>query len=649
MKQIGDEKMKSAIKLFKAVPIANKNKISNDYIMKKTMGHGFIFTPEVLNNYSNIELEKLIKLVDEEYGMDGERANNTFHKSWEKVKNASMEQLVMEQIVHYITTYGFESLGIYDKDSVYIPSEKLEIPDLDVEGFNFIVIKGLTKPEFKEKLITFLQSGIALAEDTKKAVVDICLFVDITTDEIQQIKNKEVRVTLYDFLDKIPEEPIEFLRYAIYKSIGKTLLIKDKTTLEEIKSKENFDVLALFYKYRNNYGLEKLATIFYRFKPIFLAFKSDTNKQMNSYINKIRKLAKKYHKPMPSDYLNDITGMIKNGVSIDNELLNNKLSKANLFRRIRLAYALHYRTKENADSILYRIRNGKSYSTDFNFQQKEKADEALNIVLDSIIKDVSKNVFGKKIYIPDYITYTLPATEKQFTGNFPSGTCIKTTDDMLVGVHWANVEEQRVDLDLSLVSISEKIGWDSKYRNSDRSILFSGDLVDAPLPKGASELYYISGKDNDAYMMFLNYYNYNEDISVPFKIMVAKQEVNEFNENYTINPNNILSVSKTAIDKKQKALGFVVTDNDEYRFYFNELNIGESITSSEKPYVMDTIKYLTNYYTNMISLNDILSKAGAIIVTDKDKAEECDINLSPDNVDKEIIISLLKVKRNERK
>ncbi len=81
-----------------------------------------------------------------------------------------------------------------------------------------------------------------------------------------------------------------------------------------------------------------------------------------------------------------------------------------MWRKIRLAYALKFRTKD-VDSILYRIRNGKAYAMDFFFGDKERAKTILAIVLDSIVEDIVKNVKGKKIYIPDYINYSLPATE----------------------------------------------------------------------------------------------------------------------------------------------------------------------------------------------------------------------------------------------
>ena len=46
---------------------------------------------------------------------------------------------------------------------------------------------------------------------------------------------------------------------------------------------------------------------------------------------------------------------------------------------------------------------------------------------------------------------------------------------MIFGVNWFNTNNNRIDLDISLVSAEiGKIGWDASYRSEDRGILFSG-------------------------------------------------------------------------------------------------------------------------------------------------------------------------------
>ena len=137
--------MKSTIRLFKAVPIAvRKKKDTHPFLLENTIKRGFLLSPEVVYNYSVDELSKLVNVIAEEIGLSPTQMNSSFHKSWAKVRDSSLFQLVVEQVLHYITTYGFEELGIYDKDTVYIPREKLEIPDLE-DGIRLTIIRGYTK------------------------------------------------------------------------------------------------------------------------------------------------------------------------------------------------------------------------------------------------------------------------------------------------------------------------------------------------------------------------------------------------------------------------------------------------------------------------------------------------------------------------
>ena len=628
--------MKSTLKLFKAMPIKeNKARDTPEKILRETIKYGFVFSPEVVYNYPDTELWDIIKTIKKEIGVSAEEINSSFHKSWNKVKYSSIEQLVFEQIIHYFTTYGAELFGVYDEDSVYIPNERLDLPNIDIDGFKFIVIKGYTKEQLKDKVLKLLKSGIALKEDTKADILDVCLFTEITNDEIVNIRNKEVRAMLYDFLDTIPEDPVEFLRYMVYRATESSLLIKSKDIIEQIKMRENIDILALMIRYKNKYGLERLAEIFLRFKPIFLAFK--THSQLNHLINRLRKLSDKYHKPMKEDYLNSITSKIKSGEYITPARLYLALDDVNIFRKIRLAYALKYRTNENADSIMYKIRNGKSFVKDFNFPNKDKAENVLGLVLDVISDDIAKNVKGKKIYYPDNINYTLPATEKQFTGNYPTGSYVSIPKDMVAGIYWKDQNGHRIDLDLSLMSLKMgKVGWDRNYRNSDRSVLFSGDVTAAP--NGASELFYVGKNDEDHMLMQLNYYNYHSDIPVPFKIIVAHEKADSMGKNHMVDPNNIVCATKTIIDTKQKVLGLITTSPDETRFYFNETSLGNMITSRVSDVTMKARKYLVEYFKDMINLREVLDNAGAIFVDDP---EECDIDLSPENLEKDTIIELL--------
>ncbi|MBD3404644.1 MAG: hypothetical protein GF411_00735, partial [Candidatus Lokiarchaeota archaeon] len=151
--------MKSTIRLFSAVPIReNRTKHASQSILETTVRRGFVFSPEVIHNYSEEQLHELVQIIETEIGLTPEQMNNTFQKSWGKVRDVSMYQLVIEQLIHYFTTYGFQALDIYDEHSVYVPHGDLDIPELN-EDVKLVVIKGYTKAELQKKILALLESG----------------------------------------------------------------------------------------------------------------------------------------------------------------------------------------------------------------------------------------------------------------------------------------------------------------------------------------------------------------------------------------------------------------------------------------------------------------------------------------------------------
>ena len=635
------ELLKATLNLFKAVPIENKRKKKgNKEIIEEVIKNGIFFTPEIYSNYQDGEILDILDLVKEQFRLSGNQLNSSFHKSWQKVKTASMEQLIIEQTLHYFTTYGFEELGIYNESSIYIPPEKLKLPGIK-EGLTLIIIKGYTKKELKEKVFSLLKSGIALKEETIEDIITILDFVGYDENEIDNIKNKETKIRLQLKAKIVPKNPVEFLRMLIFICTETTLLIKNQETIDLLKINCADNIYKLFKQYEKQYNLKRLAEIFYRFKSLWLAFRY--NKDIRPIINKIRKLAIKYHKPMPKDHLNQITAIIENeNTKLDEIIFNEKLEEANIWRKIRLLYALKYRTLD-VDSILYRIRNGKGFSKKIEFKNQNGYKQIYSTVVKHIIESIKKNVERKTIYIPAYINYTLPSSEKQFIGYLPNGTSVKVGKDMIVGVHWENTKHKRIDLDLSANSLEiGKIGWDSAYRDEDASILFSGDMTNAPLPNGASELIYVCKQGKSDFLFNLNYYNFDSRVPVPFQIIVAQEQVKNMKRNYIVDPNNVICNIPMALDKKQKILGLLMTTTKENKFYFTDVNMGNKISSRADDHVTWSQKYLYTFNTNMVSLKEILQKAGAIITNKIEEDIKIDIDLSPEKLEKDTILNLLK-------
>lgn len=630
----------SLIKLFGAVLVKNKTqKNPSKSLLERTLKKGYIFAPEVVNSYTVKDLDTIANLFEDEYSLSEAKMNATLHKSWAKVKNASLRQLYLEQSMHYFTTYGFMAMGVYDDSSIYIPNEAFDIPITDSEKIKLRVIKGYTKKEVQEKVKGLLSSGVALKRETIDMLLSLKGIVKYNDEFLSCVKNKEIKVAIYDELGVLPEHNLEFLRFAVYKATGEMMLVKNRATIDAIKANAQ-KAEKLFSQYSKTYGLESLAKIFYRFKPLFLAFKIGSTAKT---INKIRKLAKTYHEPMKEDYLNTITAKLKNHGEINFSKLESELERVNTFRKVRLAYALNYRL-QNAESILYKVRVGKGYATEFTpFSEKAKvkAKKVYNVVVNSIVDDLSETVKDKKVYIPKEFVYALPATEKQFMGNVPVNSYVKTAKNMIFGVHWMG---SNIDLDLSMVSLTRKFGWNASYRNKDGSILFSGDITSAPEPDGATEYYFCKKADNDTYILYINNYSYGwNDEFVPYDVIVGEKEMKTASYNYMMSPEEKIVGVKSDIDVRQKTLGVFTSTNNQCRFYFNEGAIGNTIvSSSSNEYSKHLARYFQHMLENTINLNKLIKKAGAKMVTSPKNA---DIDLSYENLEKDTILNLLSGKK----
>ena len=647
-------KMEAMLRLFKSLPVPQKglteHRETPPQILKDSLKRGFIFSPDVVSHFSDEELQHHIEVISDEIGLTVKQMNSTFHKSWKKVRDAPKIQLVIEQLIHYITTYGYESFGIdYTSSDVYIPNEKLNLPRIESD-IKLTVIHGLTPDEAKEKILTMLSSGIALNEDTIEDLAEVSSFAKISADDLSKIKNKEFRTIMLDNLDILPDNPVECLRLIVYRATGKTLLIKDRETITQMMlyelchSEEKLESITSIFK---RYDLSKLSQIFYRYKPLFLAMRNDP--VIRPYINILRRLAKKNHKPMKPDLLNEVTALIKNDGKLSEKKLLIALDDANVFRKVRLAYALNFRASADHTSITYRIRNGKSYSKEFEFNNISEAVRLRDIVIDSIAYDVAKNVRGKKIYLPDNVVYSLPSTEKMFSGDIPAGSYIPLPKDAVIGVHWENMNLNgrgyRVDLDLSLMGTDGKIGWDGEYRNDESTVLFSGDITDAPKSKGgATEAFYISKDANRDFAMMLNvYYKSTYPDTVPFKLIIANEKPTRrtFEHNYTVNPNDVVTIVPSTIMDGQKMIGLIDTTDKETgsRFYFAEFKMDRRISASTTEHGEHARKFIKDYYKDTLSLKDILEKGDATFV---DNADDADIDLSIENMDRSKIIGILK-------
>jgi len=364
--------------------------------------HGYVIPSEALWTKTAIE-----KYFSKEK-LDGYGLNKTFHKSWRRILSSDPGTLRMEQIRHYISTYGSNF-----QDEIYIPKEVVDVPQ---KKLVYKVIQALSKEVLTTKCLAMLQSGMALSDETINDLLSVLVDeLSYTFTGEENIKNKEAMVKLADMYGVLPSDTLSFFRIVIYKVTGEALLIKSPEVIGAITA-SNYNPAVLF----NKFGLEKLAEIFNRFKPLFLAFKS----KCPTTINKISKLSKVHHKPMVQNPLNFVTSIIL--TDADRHWLGN----ATIFSLFK-ALSACYTRMHGQYAFAYRVRNGKSYI------KNRKVSGAVWPNYDFLMGYLKEryNLSGKKFYFPKDVSFALPTSEKMYVGHIPTGTKFYG-DKLAVGVYW---------------------------------------------------------------------------------------------------------------------------------------------------------------------------------------------------------------------
>jgi len=530
--------------------------------------------------------------------------NSTFYKSWGAVISKNRFELYVDQLLHYASTYGTDRTG-----EVYLPEGEItNVPEFT----KFKVILPIHVNEAISRCEKLLYSGIALKQETIEDIFVVFNALGFEVD-VEKVKNKEAKMFLYQQTGALPKDPVEMVRYLVYLATGKTLLIKDKETIDAIKASKGS-----ISGYVSSFGYEKLASVFYRFKPIFLAFKHMPGDNVQC-INKLRRLAVKHHQRSWPTYFETLLNS-----SMVIYVLPEKLKGISNFKKIALLQAILVRSK-NLNLRVFGIRNGKLYIKQVEHSLMPMPGR-LNKLFEVIYADLVQSLKHKActINIPDNINLTLPTSEKSFIGNYPIGTSFDFSDsDNIVGIHWRG-EDGADDLDLKLIDISgTQYGWNAAYYNEAQSIIFSGDMTSAN-PE-ATELFYASKGFNPA---IVKVSLFDGEKGSKFRFFLAKEKVEDgvLRRGYMVNPANIVLSVEGVMDSSEKCLG-VIAENKfilaQFRTGRGKVATGKSVTNLYTDYALQTL----NCY---LSLNKLLVDAGFTITSDNPKIDLA--NLSKDTL-----------------
>lgn len=605
------------------------------------LGKGILLLDENNSPFSGYVSARLVEAICDRYEVSN-RLNNPFHATWDKVANADYRQLIVEQALHYLSTYGREAFGL--GAAPVVPTEDFEFPDNQPLPVESLTILRVVDADVANDIVEYTLTTVAAPH--KNDMVFYSTYCENTTLSPEKVKSNELRTLLYTVKDLYPEDEDEFIRYLLYRSTGSTLVIKNKKTIKTIKNvmkdeKIGRFVLAGFQKA----NLPKLARNFLRLKPIYLAFKTPDTAP---YINKIRRLADTYHKPMSDLRVANLSNLFYQGEKEKVEKVIEKMSMRELIK-VRNFTNMN-RIYQGSVIEAYNIRNGKIHLEEgkdrtVGFVGADVMDEVL---VQELYNRTNHKLDGKIFFIPSYIDYCAPVSEKQFIGNIPYGTKFSFPNTVSLGIFWENYKNERTDLDLHLTTPSNAFGWNGSYRDGERTVLYSGDMTDAT--NGAAEAFYANySKLDEPYILSAN--NFTGMPDVPFKFICTESRFEASTRRMWGPPATCpIDISKTLFppidlkfkDTNSQTIGF--GHRNTFYFYGGELNSGIIPDRSKYREYMDALYARTS--TSM-SLRVLLLMAGARVViesgyeqlTDEEKAQVVD--LSPGALTRTTLINLV--------
>lgn len=514
--------------------------------------------------------------------------NSTFYAAWEDVLSKNRIELLMDQLYHYASTYGTNYEGI-----PYIPNNI----DIDLPYKELKVIDTISLEEAQDRILTMVYSSMPMKDNTLDAIIAVIRGLSISyLVDIDNIKNRELKLRMYELKNTVPSDPEELVKYIVYRATGSTLVIKSGEAIAKLKG--GFISLSDFI---NKDNISEISSIFYRYKAIFLALKH-THDGNAEIVNKLRRLAKRNHKPMKAPFWNTCFEQTLFNIAKYVDDLSN-------FKKIALINTINARfTHINSDYKPYIIRNGKIFIKEGTCLLSEKEVQKYSQIRDILYESLLRSIKQKKLTVKynHSINLTLPTSEKTFIGNYPMYSSIKMDIDTIIGIYWRE-DWGAEDLDLSFIRADNfiKIGWDS-HCFSGSGIIFSGDMTSAK-PE-ATELLYFKSDWGISEEGLIRVNNYNGEDNSKFNLFVAKEKIEErdFKKNYMCDPNNIILRAECFMDSKDKFLGIIY----DKTFYLATLRFGDNIASKGSEIADGYSKYISKSAKSMLTLNVVLREVG---------------------------------------
>ena len=356
--------------------------------------------------------------------------NSTFYKNWSSCLKDRREILV-DQLIHYTMAYAVGEIWVPEPENLDL------IPDFEA----YTMILPLHKKEMFVKCREMVYSGIAMKQDVIELIGEFIyenrhLEVDF---DVNLIKNKEAQAYICARTNIVPEDKFALLRTLVYSyTCGTaTMLINN----QEFRMKFGNIVVdgCLNLTHLKEEDLQKLASIFYRYKYVFLAMRK--HKDSKPIVNRIRRMAKTYHQPMTTGFWERVIYEEFPLPTLANRLVHDDPSNYKLVSLIQTIRENKMMMMPGQDpSKMYVIRNGKIYTkkfTDEELRMRAHLIEWWFKLEDMLMARLVSNLSKKKCVVrfPKYLNLTCPTSEKNFVGNMPFGSYYQMVKNNYIGIY----------------------------------------------------------------------------------------------------------------------------------------------------------------------------------------------------------------------
>lgn len=541
--------------------------------------------------------------------------NSTFYRLWSDVEDRDRHELLVDQIMHYMTTYGTD----FQSDAFVPNKESLVIP-----YHLYTKILECSKEDMYNTCIDTLLSGAAISNELLTAVVDYILYYielnNISISDIipilDEMKNKDGMAMLSYHLNILPNNPDQIIRVLFY------MIFKDPTP---IMSKQNMEMLYAYRKYHVNipdlnalFDEDRLINfsrhMFRRYKKFLLGLKTPENKNL---INRMKRESEKKHYMLSKGFWGNITN---NNVDEVNRLIANKIddldnNTQNNMLLIRVLYMLRLRKMQNIDRScrIYKIRNHNIWVDKDSFAAYDPSwDYTYDTIYSKLVERLEtrrkeiekKNHRSSSTVHFGNIHIAAPRSLRLFAGNYPEGSYIEYDENAFIGIYWEDNNGQNVDLDLHLKTDNGgSYGWCYSY--ADAGVTYSGDMTSSH--DGASEVFKIGkGLDANIYVSV-----FSGPVRSNYQTFFGRCGNIEFSKDkYMVDPNDIQIRFDTFNKKKSEAIARVVNSRIyPLRTAFTESPIAD-ISNEYNKSISDMLEA-------NIDLEQLLLDAGYILFEEK--------------------------------